>query len=276
MKKIFLIILIISISIGGFWLVSKYFKQPNQNNPISKCELKEVTFYYLETCEWCNKVKNEGTLEKIENLGIKINKINAAVGPIRHQFEGVPTFVIDGKVYEGYRTFEELKELLRCPKEETLQPSPTPQNTQNTQNTRNTSLPDILSEINFVGEKGEKVGLKSSEVVLIASIFNDNQARFYNVKMPSGKTIYFFVVKDRNGVYRAAANACQVCFKTYKGFRQEGDEIVCNNCGNRYPIEKIATEKGGCNPGPINPNLEVRNGQVIVKQTDLERVSDLF
>ncbi|MFH1385459.1 MAG: DUF2318 domain-containing protein, partial [Patescibacteria group bacterium] len=107
-------------------------------------------------------------------------------------------------------------------------------------------------------------------------IFGDNQARFYNVIMPNGKTIYFFVVKDKNGIYRAAANACAVCFKTYTGFRQEGDEIVCNNCGNRYPIEKIATEKGGCNPGPINSNLEVKNGQIIIEQADIEQVADLF
>jgi protein-disulfide isomerase len=49
-------------------------------------------------------------------LGIKINKINAAIGPIFHQITGVPTFVIDGKVYTGYKTFEELKDLLGCPK----------------------------------------------------------------------------------------------------------------------------------------------------------------
>jgi len=265
MKKIFLIILIISILIGSFWLVNKYFRQPNQNNPISKCEVKEITFYYLETCEWCNKVKNEGTLEKIENLGIKINKINAAVGLIRHQFEGVPTFVIDGKVYEGYRSFDEIKELLGCPKEEN----------QNQRNQSQSSF-EILAETNFLGEKGEKVLLENGEVKLPALIFNDNQARFYNVLMSSGKTIYFFVLKDQNGTYRAAANACQVCFKTYKGFRQEGNEIVCNNCGNRYPIEKIATEKGGCNPGPISPNLEVRNGEIIIKKADLEQVLELF
>jgi len=133
-----------------------------------------------------------------------------------------------------------------------------------------------LPQIDFIGERGETVNLENGEVKLAASIFDDNQARFYNVLMPSGKTIYFFVLKDKNGIYRAAANACQVCFKTYKGFRQEGDEIVCNNCGNRYPIEKIATEKGGCNTGPINPNLEVKNGQIIIKKADLEQVLDLF
>jgi uncharacterized membrane protein len=133
-----------------------------------------------------------------------------------------------------------------------------------------------LSGIKFFGEKGENLTLENGEIKLDSLIFNDNKAHFYNVKMPLGKTIYFFIVKDKNGIYRAAANACAVCFKTYKGFRQEGDEIVCNNCGNRYPIEKIATEKGGCNPGPINPNLEVRNSQVIIKQTDLEQVLNLF
>lgn len=128
----------------------------------------------------------------------------------------------------------------------------------------------------FIGNKGENVVLADGEIKIDVSIFNNNQARFYNVQMPDRKTIYFFALKDRQGIYRAAANGCQVCFATGKGFHQEGDEIVCNNCGNRYPIEKIATEKGGCNPGPINPNLEVRDGNIIIKQTDLEQVVNLF
>jgi len=134
----------------------------------------------------------------------------------------------------------------------------------------------VQTELDFDGERGESVSLENGEIKLKASIFNDNQTRFYNVKMTDAKIIYFFVVKDKNGIYRAAANACAVCFKTYKGFHQEGNEIVCNNCGNRYPIEKIATEKGGCNPGPISPNLEVKDGKIIIKQADLEQVSDLF
>lgn len=144
------------------------------------------------------------------------------------------------------------------------------------QQNKEETLSGNLSGIKFFGERGENLTLENGEIKLDTLQFDDNQARFYNVKIPQGKTIYFFIVKDKNGIYRAAANACVVCFKTYKGFRQEGDEIVCNNCGNRYPIEKIATEKGGCNPGPINPNLEIKNGQIIIKQTDLEQVLDLF
>jgi len=260
-KKFFIILIGILVLIGGgFLLVDKYSK------PDTSQQSKEIFFYYLPTCSWCQKVEKDGTLEKIGQLGIRVTKINAAIGPIRHKFEAVPAFVIDGKVYSGYKTFEEIKELLGYPKEN---------NPTDNQTSFNSSIIQQNS-INFLGEKGQNVILESGEAKLSASIFNDNKARFYNVKMPDSKIIYFFAVKDKNGIYRAAANACVVCFKTYKGFRQEGDEIICNNCGNRYPIEKIATEKGGCNPGPINPNLEVKNGQIIIKQIDLEQVLDLF
>lgn len=131
-------------------------------------------------------------------------------------------------------------------------------------------------EETFLGDQGEKVGLTDGEILLATSVFDDNRAHFYNVEMPDGKKIYFFIVKDKNNIYRAAANGCQVCFSEKKGFYQEGDDMVCANCGNRYPIEKIATEKGGCNPGPINPDLEVRNGEIVIKQTDLEKVAEFF
>jgi hypothetical protein len=102
------------------------------------------------------------------------------------------------------------------------------------------------------------------------------QAHFYNVALADGKTVYFFVVKDKAGVYRAAANACQVCFSTKRGFHQEGDWMVCNTCGNRYPLSKIATEKGGCNPVPINPNLKVNGGKATLQLADLEQIANYF
>lgn len=78
------------------------------------CEFKEMIFYYLDSCSFCQKVKNEGTISKIEELGIKVNQINAQVGPVEHPVTGVPAFIINGKVYSGYKTFEQVKELLGC------------------------------------------------------------------------------------------------------------------------------------------------------------------
>lgn len=140
--------------------------------------------------------------------------------------------------------------------------------------TKTATNPD--SQPQFLGETGESVNLLNGRVSIAPSPLNDNLAHYYHTTLPNGKIIYFFVVKDRAGVYRAAANACQVCYDARMGFRQEGNFMVCNTCGNRYPLEKIATEKGGCNPGPINPNIKVENGNLIIDQQDLEQVALLF
>lgn len=114
-KKHFIICVVaMALVIAGSYFLFIRREEGRQIAP-SVCEVKEITFYYLDACEWCNKVKAEETIAKIEELGIKINRINAAVGPVRHKFQGVPAFVINGKVYEGYRTFEGIKELLNCP-----------------------------------------------------------------------------------------------------------------------------------------------------------------
>jgi uncharacterized membrane protein len=55
---------------------------------------------------------------------------------------------------------------------------------------------------------------------------------------------------------RAAFNACDVCFASRKGYRQEGDEMVCNNCGNRFPSNQINEVRGGCNPSPLTRTLD--------------------
>ncbi len=135
---------------------------------------------------------------------------------------------------------------------------------------------DQVSEVEFTGKNGQSVELTNGQVVLSADKLDDNIVQYYNTKLSSGKTIYYFVVKDRSGVYRAAANACQVCYGARMGFTQEGNFMVCATCGNKYPLEKIATEKGGCNPGPINPNLKVDNGKIIINESELEQVADLF
>ena len=128
----------------------------------------------------------------------------------------------------------------------------------------------------FSGNEGEQLSLTGDGVQIETKSVSDGQAHFFNTTLSNGNNIYFFVVQDEDGILRAAANACQVCFDARMGFRQEGDFMVCNTCGNKYPLIKIATEKGGCNPGPINPNLEIQNSNIIIEQKELEQVTELF
>jgi uncharacterized membrane protein len=128
----------------------------------------------------------------------------------------------------------------------------------------------------FNGEKGSLVALDSGQFKLDAKSFTDSAAHYYNARLANGKTVYLFVVKDAAGVYHAAANACQVCYAAHMGFRQEGEMMVCNTCGNRYPVNKIATERGGCNPVPINANIQPKDGQLIIKEAELAALAKYF
>lgn len=86
-----------------------------------------------------------------------------------------------------------------------------------------------------------------------------------------GNKIKFFAIKAADGTTKTAFDACDVCYKYKKGYRQEGDYMVCNNCGNRYPIDGLGTENknpGGCWPGYLS-NI-IKEDSVLIEKSDLE------
>ncbi|MGB9722274.1 MAG: Fe-S-containing protein [Chloroflexia bacterium] len=98
------------------------------------------------------------------------------------------------------------------------------------------------------------------------STFDDYRAHFYTY-MHDGRPIEFFVVKSRDGIVRAAFNACDVCYPARKGYHQEGDVMVCNNCGRRFPTDQINIVRGGCNPAPLERSVE--GDMLVIRVQDL-------
>jgi hypothetical protein len=98
--------------------------------------------------------------------------------------------------------------------------------------------------------------------------FADGKAHFFSANLPDGKSINFFAIKSSDGVIRTAIDACDVCFGARKGYHQEGDFMVCNNCGQRFPSAKINEVKGGCNPAPLTRAIQGDN--VVIKLADLQ------
>jgi hypothetical protein len=92
-------------------------------------------------------------------------------------------------------------------------------------------------------------------VRLPLATFDDYKAHYYTY-MNEGHPIEFFVLKSKDGVVRAAFNACDVCFASKKGYTQDGDYMVCNNCGRRFPADQINVVQGGCNPSPLERTVE--------------------
>jgi uncharacterized membrane protein len=92
-------------------------------------------------------------------------------------------------------------------------------------------------------------------------------ARFYRYPTAAGNEVRFFVMRSSDGVVRAAFDTCDVCYREKKGYRQEGDAMVCVNCSQRFRSTDINEIRGGCNPAPIE--RVVRDGQVLLSAAAL-------
>ena len=107
-----------------------------------------------------------------------------------------------------------------------------------------------------------QIGIPISEI--------SQTAKFYKYDY-DGKTISFFAVKSSDGQLKVAFNACDVCYPEKKGYRQEGNFMVCNYCGLKFPINGIGTENkvsGGCWPGYLPSKIE--GNYLSISKKDLE------
>ena len=106
----------------------------------------------------------------------------------------------------------------------------------------------------------------ASQVSFPATLFEDGKARHFQHVAGEFK-IKYFVLKSSDGIIRAAFDACDVCWPAGKGYYQEGDYMVCRNCGRKFASVLVNEVKGGCNPAPLNRMVE--NGKVIIEVKDI-------
>lgn len=102
-------------------------------------------------------------------------------------------------------------------------------------------------------------------------------AKFYPYKAGDTK-MEVLAVKASDGTVRTAFNTCQVCYDSGRGYYvQEGDELVCQNCGNRFQLDQIEKIKGGCNPVPILEEYKTDDGtNITIPQSLMEEAKVLF
>lgn len=112
------------------------------------------------------------------------------------------------------------------------------------------------------------------DVVIPAAQFDDGSARFFTYESAGGETVRFFVMKSTDGVIRVAFDACDVCYREKRGYRQQGDHMLCINCGQTFRSTEINVRQGGCNPAPLE--RAVVDGDVVLKAADLERGAFYF
>lgn len=117
-----------------------------------------------------------------------------------------------------------------------------------------------------VADSHAKVAPVSGEVRIDVSSVSDGQAHYFKLATAKGD-IKFFVVKSIDGIVRAAFDACDVCYREKKGYRQAGDMMVCNNCDQEFRTDLVNQVKGGCNPAPLSRRLDGQ--QLVINERDL-------
>ncbi len=106
-------------------------------------------------------------------------------------------------------------------------------------------------------DEGDVIKIPISQISKNAQWFEYNNAKY-------------FVVKSKKGDIKTAFDACDVCYRSRKGYSQKGGDMVCNNCGNHYPISGLGTTnlRGGCWPGYL-PN-SIQGDYIVLKKSDLD------
>ena len=116
--------------------------------------------------------------------------------------------------------------------------------------------------------------VSATEVSFPVQAFSDGQAQYFQYPAGNGTSIRFFILKSSDGVIRAAFDACDVCWRAGKGYYQEGDFMVCRNCGRRFASVKVNEVKGGCNPAPLDRS--VVGDKLVLRVSDILRGAKYF
>jgi uncharacterized membrane protein len=118
------------------------------------------------------------------------------------------------------------------------------------------------------------VSVRNSEIRLPIRDIRDGKVHFFTYKK-DGKRINFFVRTDGKDNLSAYFDACYTCYKNKKGYREEGSDLVCNECNLKFRLaeEHWDTSHGCC---PIAVRSRIEGSELIIAAKDLEKGEKLF
>lgn len=134
---------------------------------------------------------------------------------------------------------------------------------------------DTSADTSSSTEDAQVIEEGGSLVIAVSEL--SETAQFYPVEV-DGTRMEVIAVKDSDGNIRTAFNTCQICYSSGRGYYvQDGNVLVCQNCGNRFTVDQIEIESGGCNPWPIfEENKTVTEDSIEISYDFLNESKNIF
>ena len=115
----------------------------------------------------------------------------------------------------------------------------------------------VYSEVAAAPPPAQSVTAQNGEVRIPEANVNDGRLHFFTLDAHA-TTIRFLIIRRPGGGYATALDACAICGPA--GYRQDGQNVICRNCGAPIYIPTIG-QSGGCNPVGFASRSE--GGQVV-------------
>lgn len=91
--------------------------------------------------------------------------------------------------------------------------------------------------------------------------------RFYQFLNAANQEVDFFVGRDKDGTVEVAYDASEVCAKRRRGFRHDGEWMVCNTCDKAFRLTEVNANPGGCAPVALKHRVE--GSRLLLTQDDV-------
>lgn len=137
----------------------------------------------------------------------------------------------------------------------------------------------LVGELALEGRLGgsgfERVAPGSDGKVRIdVSELDPQEVRFFRFLNTGNQEVKFFVGRDAAGEVHVAFDANEPCAKAKRGYRHEGEWLVCNKCDKAFRLAEVNAGGGGCKPVPLKHRVE--GGELLLAEGDVLQGWRLF
>jgi uncharacterized membrane protein len=100
------------------------------------------------------------------------------------------------------------------------------------------------------------------------------QVRFYRFLNSGNQEVRFFVGRDEAGEVQVAFDGNEQCAKSKRGFRHDGEWMVCNKCDKAFRLSSVNSGGEGCTPIPLHHRVDGQ--ELVLAESDVLQGWRLF